>query len=347
MNSSAAAAPRLAWADLTRFVGAFLVVLAHVVTYPNLMGQGTFWAQTAYYTLTRTAVPLFFMLSGMLLLSKQEALGLFFRKRALKVVFPFLVWSLLYYYWYNASSPGAGSFSFFLLGIVKTLKSPRAAHLWFFYSLIGLYAAAPILRVFTAGASKKDLLYFCGAWLFVVPLLAIIHEQFSILVDFEFPFLTGYIGYFVLGFFLNGLPLTRRLVLVSALALAVSLIFTFFAIYLGSQSPHYDQFYEQYLSLNVIVMSASAFLLLKSINHRIPASLNPWLIPLGGAAYGIYLFHVLVMDVFSRYWAGGFPILQTGRTVFVMPLVGGIAFVFCLVTILVLQKIPLLKYLVP
>jgi surface polysaccharide O-acyltransferase-like enzyme len=347
MKSSTVASPHLAWVDLTRFLGAFLVVLAHVVTYPNLMGKGTFWAQIAYYTATRVAVPLFFMLSGMLLLAKEEPLGIFFRKRVLKVVFPFFVWSLLYYYWYNYSSATAGGFSFFLLGIVKTLKSPRAAHLWFFYSLIGLYVATPILRVFTARASKTDLLYFCGAWLFVVPILAILNEQFSILVNFEFPFLTGYIGYFVLGFYLGSIPLTRRLVLFSALVLAVSFIFTFFTIYTGIQSPKYDKFYEQYLSLNVILMSASAFMLLKFLDHRIPFSLNQWLIPLSGAAYGIYLFHVMVMDVFSKYLAPSLPILQTGLTLLIMPLVAAVTFLVCLGVILAVQKIPLLKYIVP
>ena len=346
MNSSPASSSRFAWVDLTRFLGAFLVVLAHVVTYPNLMGKGTFWAQIFYYTITRAAVPLFFMLSGMLLLAKEEPLGVFFRKRALKVLIPFFIWSLLYYYWNNTSSV-TGVFSFLWVGTVKTLSSPRAAHLWFFYSLIGLYIATPILRIFTTRASKMDLLYFCVAWLVVVPIFGILHEQFSILVNFEFPFLTGYIGYFVLGFFLNGLPLTRRLVLWSAVILVLSFIFTFFAIYVGMQSPKYDQFYEQYLALNVIFMAASSFVLLKSLDHWIPSALQRWLVPLGGTAFGIYLLHVLVMDIFSQYLAPSLPFLQSGLTLFVMPVVAAVTFVLCLGVILGIQKIPILKYIVP
>jgi len=347
MKSPTGISSHLAWVDLTRFLGAFLVVLAHVVTYPSLMGKGTFWAQTAYYTTTRVAVPLFFMLSGMLLLAKEEPLAVFFRKRALKVVFPFFVWSLIYYYWYNYSASTSGNLSFFLLGILKTLKSPRAAHLWFFYSLIGLYIATPILRVFIARANRSDLLYFCGAWLLVGPVFAILQEQFSILINFDYPFLMGYIGYFVLGFFLNGIPVTRRVILISASVFVVSFIFTFFAIYIGMQSPKYDQFYEQYLSLNVILMSASAFVVLKSANQNIPGAMGRWLIPLGGTAFGIYLLHVIVMDLFSKYLAPNLPILQSGQTLVVMPIVAVITFSVCLLVILLVQRIPLLKYLVP
>jgi len=311
------------------------------------MGTGTFWAQTAYFTLSRIAVPLFFLLSGMLLLSKEEPLGVFYRKRTLKVIFPFLVWSLIYFYWYRASTGNVSSISFLLEGIVKTLKSPRAAHLWFFYSLIGLYIITPVLRVFTARATKTDLLYFCGIWLIVVAVLPIINEQFSILIDFDFPFSSGYIGYFVLGFFLAGVPLTRKTLLLSASIFLASYIFTFLAIYIGMQSPKYDQFYEQYLSLNVILMSSSAFLLFKSMNDFIPEGIKKWLIPLSGASFGIYLLHVLVMDLFEIYLPPVLPFLKTGSTVFVMPLVGFSAFVLCLILILVVQKIPLAKYIVP
>ena len=90
---------RLAWIDLIRAGGAFLVVLAHVVLYPSLRGSGPLWAQSLYYTASRIAVPLFFMASGFLLLGKKESYGDFFRKRGLRVFIPFVVWSLIYLAW--------------------------------------------------------------------------------------------------------------------------------------------------------------------------------------------------------------------------------------------------------
>src|SRR5512136_2309158 len=93
------ASERLPWVDVVRAGGAFLVVLAHVVLYPSLKGVGPLWAQSLYYTLTRVAVPLFFMASGYLLLRKQESIGVFFSKRALRVFIPFLIWSFIYLAW--------------------------------------------------------------------------------------------------------------------------------------------------------------------------------------------------------------------------------------------------------
>ena len=71
--------------DFVRFLGAFLVVLAHIEAW----GAGPQWAHSFYYTISRNGVPLFFLISGYLLLSKQEDLPTFFKKRAARIVIPF------------------------------------------------------------------------------------------------------------------------------------------------------------------------------------------------------------------------------------------------------------------
>jgi surface polysaccharide O-acyltransferase-like enzyme len=64
------------WLDLIRVLSAFLVVLAHI----NTLYKGPSWGPSPsfYFGATRVAVPLFFMASGYLLLSKNEPLIIFF-----------------------------------------------------------------------------------------------------------------------------------------------------------------------------------------------------------------------------------------------------------------------------
>ena len=90
---------RLKWLDVVRALGAFLVVLAHV----EYAGTGKNTVTDFYFVLTRAAVPLFFMASGFLLLSKNETYLDFFKKRALKVFVPFLIWSVIYLVWQGES----------------------------------------------------------------------------------------------------------------------------------------------------------------------------------------------------------------------------------------------------
>lgn len=56
----------------------------------------THWA-AIYGSLLRPSVPLFVMMTGLLLLPvKKQPLGKFYKKRIYRVLFPFLIWSVLY-----------------------------------------------------------------------------------------------------------------------------------------------------------------------------------------------------------------------------------------------------------
>lgn len=49
-----------------------------------------------YGSFLRPCVPLFVMLTGMLLLPVKQEIGEFYHKRMLRVIIPFVIWSLLY-----------------------------------------------------------------------------------------------------------------------------------------------------------------------------------------------------------------------------------------------------------
>ncbi|WP_235502048.1 acyltransferase family protein, partial [Janthinobacterium sp. Ant5-2-1] len=73
---------------MLRIVACFMVILLHVSA-ENFHAFGEkWWAANFYDSLTRACVPIFFMISGANLLSKDETLGTFFRKRFLKIIPP-------------------------------------------------------------------------------------------------------------------------------------------------------------------------------------------------------------------------------------------------------------------
>jgi len=165
----------LPWVDLMRFIAILLVVLAHVENW----GAGSAWVRDFYYTVSRNGVPLFFMISGFLLLSKQEDIPTFFRKRAARIIIPFLFWSIVYDVQNSQAFAQSGvTLEGILKMFIRILRGPREAHLWFFYSLIGLYLITPILRVFVSKARDSEILYYIGLWFLVAPILFIV-EAFT------------------------------------------------------------------------------------------------------------------------------------------------------------------------
>lgn len=338
---------RLLWVDIIRAGGAFLVVLAHVVLYSSLKGAGPLWAQSLYYTATRVAVPLFFMVSGYLLLGKQEGLAIFFRKRALRVFIPFLLWSFIYLAWNGGFAGSRSVVEAFLTGLLRILRGPRASHLWFFYVLIGLYLLTPTLRLFARQAKDCDLLYFCAMWLLLDPGLSLIQHLTDVRVGFELQFFTGYIGYFVLGHYLGRIRRSRPLLVGAFVVMATAFAFVFLTVYFGQQQPNYDQFYEGYLSLAVVLMTAAAFIAIRGIGNIVSGRALSWISVLSGASLGIYLLHVMVLDAMATYLGPFVPTLQTGSSIWAMPAVAILGFLICFAVVAALKKLPILRYAVP
>lgn len=330
---------RLKWLDVIRALGAFLVVLAHV----EYHGTGQGFAANFYFALTRTAVPLFFMASGFLLLSKNESYSGFFRKRALKVFVPFLIWSVIYLVWQGES------FDQPFLTILKTyfikiVRGPRANHLWFFYELFGLYLFTPILRLFVRKAENKDLFYLCGIWFLFTPIAGLLQEFASLDIGVEYYFLNGYIGYFIFGYLAGRLQFTRSHKLIAAAVFLVSLIVTMAGFYLFELYDVKSQYIGSYLSVNIVLMSTSLFVMFTGLD--VPDKIYPAVSLLSRASFGVYLAHVLVMaEFFSIPFFSSLTLI--GSAVYLIPLMGLMSYALSLLLIVILQKIPILKYIVP
>ena len=92
---------RIVWADLVRFIAIFMVICIHCSDPFNVSPEArsnpeyNLWG-SIYGAFLRPCVPLFVMLTGMLLLPVEQEIGQFYKKRMLRVVIPFIVWSLLY-----------------------------------------------------------------------------------------------------------------------------------------------------------------------------------------------------------------------------------------------------------
>jgi len=89
-----------------RVIATIFVVLIHASTgFLNRIDTNAFdwnyanWINAA----TRCSVPIFVIISGTLLIPKDEDTWTFYRKRLPKIIYPFLFWSIIYliYYFYR------------------------------------------------------------------------------------------------------------------------------------------------------------------------------------------------------------------------------------------------------
>jgi surface polysaccharide O-acyltransferase-like enzyme len=286
------------------------------------------------------------MASGYLFLSRTEDYSKFFRKRARRVIIPFVIWSLVYASYLGDFTDKGVSFKSIGNGLLGILSGPAEYDLWFFYVLIGLYLAVPILRIFCVNASAKDLLYFCALWFLFEPVLSVIHYYTGATVGILYP-LTGYVGYYVLGFYFGHLAESRTLNRAALVILLGSYGFLLLTIYHGWQDPKYDEFFEHYLSIARVLMCGSMFVLLKAGARFVGPRTSRVLAPLSEGALGIYLAHALLLDLMGRYLGPILPVLQTGPTLVVMPAVASVVYGICFLITRGLERVPLVRYALP
>ncbi len=211
MNAQAGQKEFLPWADLIRVVATILVVTVHVSgQLTNVWGkipESDWFIANIYGGIARICVPLFFMISGYLLLPRSESLGTFYRKRMPKVVIPFLVWSLIYLGWYCGNHPGTCTPS-----LVRNLLFVQGTyyHLWFMYSLIGIYLILPVLRLLVRPeADRKILWYLIVLWLVFQSVLNFADHFAGFKIGISAPLANGLVGFFILGYLLGPLRLSH------------------------------------------------------------------------------------------------------------------------------------------
>lgn len=324
------AKPHVVWLDVMRFVAMFTVVCCHCADpfnffpgeAPANIGDIKFWG-AAYGALLRPCVPLFVMISGALLLPTKGDTSVFYKKRISRVLWPFLIWSVIYnlFPWITGLlglSPGlildffpysgeeatrqALSVSMENIARIPFNFSLLDVHMWYIYLLIGLYLYLPIFSAWVEKASGKAKLSFLGAWA-VTSLLPYYNEfvspylwgtcswnSFGMLYYFA-----GFNGYLLLGHYLSRQDWSVSKILAAGIPMFVAgYAVTFFGFRHITALPQFTdsqlELFFTYNSLNVIFMTAPVFMLVKKVNIK-SESIRKALANLTLCGFGIYMVH--------------------------------------------------------
>jgi surface polysaccharide O-acyltransferase-like enzyme len=337
--------------DLIRITAIFGVVVIHVAS--DVITEwkavpGTGWLAANFYdSLMRASVPLFFMISGALLLPVREGYRIFFRKRVERIALPLIAWNILFLIWRKAFyQPQLGwTEALLLLG-----RGGVYFHLWFLYTLIGLYLLTPLFRILTAHASGRDLFYYLLLWFLAGSLLPLaeklgavfFHSDLRLGISLEPA--TGAVGYFLLGHFLNRY-VTEKALPGACLAWILSLAACFWGTFFlcgycgGFESLLYGSF-----SPNVVIYSVASFVLLRSagnfLEKHVPPGFKVFIGAMAKASFGIYLVHPIVLDLLQKGWLGFALKPEMGQPSLTIPAISLIAFVSSFGFVLLIEKIP-------
>jgi Uncharacterized protein conserved in bacteria len=340
------------WADLIRIIAIFAVIAIHVDTfgsYWNTIPWMDWWAAHIYSAIISFAVPILFILSGYLLLDKQEDDWIFFSKRFSKVVIPLFAWSMIY----TIFAHNYDIFSIFTVEFVQRfLANDIFYHLYFLYFIIGLYLITPLLRRILTHASMYDVWYFLILWFIFTPVKQLI-GFFGYNIGIPVEAATGNIGLYLTGYAIKKTRITNRVKYLLWITIATVLTVMIFGSYTMSLNSGKLNTFLISTSITETTYAACLFILLRetleNVTFKMPyIKIEKVITVIAEASMGIYLIHPMLLYYIRNGVFGVFLLSPSFLSPIVsVPLVTALLFVVSLIIVITMQKIPLIRKIVP
>lgn len=344
--------------DLLRVIACYMVIQVHAGEFfyigeegAFLGGDDSFWVNL-YNSLCRTAVPLFVMITGYFILPVKEELGVFLKKRFTRVLIPFIIWCALYaFYQYFRGQVGLDT------AFINILKIPvnfgvEVGHLWYVYMLIGLYLFFPLISPWLNMASKKGIQFYLAIWI-VSLCLPYIHQIFPEVLGECFwnqtPMLyyfSGFLGYAILAFYIKKFWSEKKSwhLPVGGLLIVVGYAITYLVFAYRATTAQLVSEVELswgFETINVGMMSLGIFLVVKNIQSSSSSALNNLITSISNMSYGMYLVHIMILNVFYSLFDG-----MIGSVAIKLPVIAVCCFICSYLVIKVLSYLPKSKYLI-
>lgn len=269
---------RIIYLDVIRIVAMLLVVACHC------FGDVTDVSPELISLLTYLEMPcigLFLAISGALLLPVKSSTDDFLRRRLTKIIIPTVFWSVVYMMLGNRLT---------IINIIGVVFRPVGdVVLWFVYMIIGLYLLSPVISPWLERVSKKELQMYLLLW--SVTLCFPIFDNW-IITDSSFAgwayYFSGYIGYFVLGFYLRkyGMSLKNATLIYFALLGIMAVVKIRF---------HWIELYSVFWFTSIFGAGGVVFYwsVLKRISENISGPrLIKTITGISGLVFGIYFVHI-------------------------------------------------------
>lgn len=295
--------------DIIRIIAICAVVMIHAsaaCVAQNSPKSLSFVIGNLFDSISRLGVPLFFMISGALMLNETKEISFerIVKKYVLNSLFLLFLWSFLYAILEELLVPLLEGKKILILKFLKAVVWGHY-HLWFLFAIIGLYLITPILRLFVKKENKKYIEWFV--------LLGIVFEFFPKLMSnycayveeffdkFCMGFVSQYVIYYIIGWYVTqvGVPKSFRkmLYILGAFGLIITIVGTQILCLAKGKYTEDSSMYSNF-SLNILLYSCAVFVFLYySFFNRRSSGIVTYFSEL---TFGIYLIHPAIQSVVGK-----------------------------------------------
>ena len=210
--------------DLIRIVAIFFVIYNHTPGFYFLpygdCGNAGYWGLLILNQVVKMAVPLFLMVTGALLLHKEEDIKSLLNRRVMRFAIAIIVICMIQYTFHLLWTDNNGKLHVFFTQLLNGMGGCQKFHAnWFLYAYTGILLMLPFLRAIAKNLPDKFFLYLLGIQIIfccVIPLVwmritgdYVGYSAFVSWLPFHpqgkfHPYSAGYVAFYVLmGYYLE------------------------------------------------------------------------------------------------------------------------------------------------
>ena len=316
--------------DLLRVMATLAVITIHVSTAP--LGNASpevyssvFLNMELIHILMQWSVPVFFMITGFCSMQKDTCSYSYCFSKVLKYIGVLFTVGLFYALLEEIFKVRTFSFTMVINALKCVISGSLWEHMWFVYSIIGIYLILPVVHCFMQ-QGEKNIYILTGLLLFFTILSPAIGKY--IMIGVEFPF-TGYLFYVCFGGMAAKCKIDKKWEYPAYFVIAVSIVYLF--INVGK---------ELFVFKHPLVcfMAMSIFFVISRKN----ISYNKYVHNIAKCTWGIYLLHPFFMNIALKLFKID---LLSGMLYVKFFVFAVILFGASYITTYVLRKMPLVKVL--
>lgn len=266
------------WIDLIKVISTFLIVMQHTIaqSWMNMPLTEIRWMMINFlFMLSRTAVPIFVICSGIGMLQKERCISEVWKKNILSLVKVYTSWMFIYGSINALCMYIEGGYSIRPI-LNATLKSIIFGeyHTWFVMMLIGLYMVTPLVYVMIQ--KYNNMVYFlllAFTFTYVLPIfnnIEVLERLIDNLNNLHVNLVMGYLFYFVVGHFIVQLEIKENNIKWIILGTLVTFIATYLiSIYMSRLQEHPVQTIYGEFSISGAVMTIGMVILFRYYGTRL------------------------------------------------------------------------------
>ena len=344
---------RLLYIDVLKVISVFAMMVLHVAGSNFFAVDVTSmqWQIFNFYdSLVRFCVPVFVMCSGVVFLDNTNNITVakILKKYIPRIIVAFAFWSFAYAF-YRLSFDIIFREQINAINLYQYVKLFFTGHyhMWFLFTIVGLYLIVPFLRLITTNKKLTEYflllsLIFCFFinFITIIPQIKEIYDVYASKLHLHF--FGGFSSYFVLGYYLHKNDLSKKVrVLIYALGVTM-LIFTIVGTSIISiiRNKPTTTLYENLLP-NTLFTSMAIFVFVKQAVQKRTLSncFTKTITAISILSFAMYLTH----DFFNIILSGfNFSTLNY-NAILSVPIQSLIVFILSLITAWILKKIPVLN----